>query len=340
MTAPAPEIRLAEPAMLPDIAALHAGYYGGTPAAKLAEFEARFLAPDAPAFASERSFIVVALERGAVVGTTTYTDWPVRDDARTYASVQSGQTLVEARHRGTGLFARILEAGQRAAHDRGVDFLMGFPHARTYPGVMRGGWTRLGALRWRLRPLHPLRVMRRRGDASAAPPFEFGEAHRADPAILLDPRFERAFAAGRLRMPPAREARPVRPSAARSSRLLFSDDPAAPDVVVVARLRMTHGFAELVLGDVRARVGAAPAAVGRALAALVADARRSRVVDAVSLLASPAPRAMHRAALRRLFLWTPETVPFVVKAVRSPPDARHLGDLRAWSLMFSDIDTW
>lgn len=325
-----------ESSLLDRFARLHHRYYGDSPEAKIDLIRRRFEHD----YTREGSIIVVAMDGDQLVGTQTYTHWPYALGERRFKVIQSGMTLVDEDYRGRRLFVRMLAHGNELARERGVDFVTGFPHQLSYRGLERDGWAHVGYPRWFLRPLNLARILRRRADAGAGFRLALPEEHRLDPEPGWDGGFLRVFSGDRLHMPHDPLAFDYRYAWRLDRYHFFRDDPGDTGVIAVCKTDARHGFRELVIGDLLAREPAARRPISRALGLLIRAARRSRVVDAVSVLVNTRVTGFVSLLAGHGFVPIPKRAIFMVRQIGAPLESLPAGDWRLWNLMHSDIDTW
>ena len=100
---------------------------------------------------------LVAMDNGAIAGFQSYMYWPYKGpDGRRYKSFQSGNSIVGKRHRGKGVFTRLLRALNQGDLNLDYDFIVGFPVEQSFGAFMKCGWENPFNLQWFVTPNHPI----------------------------------------------------------------------------------------------------------------------------------------------------------------------------------------
>lgn len=330
-------VTLCERHMIQGVAQLQHEFYGETVERKAERLEHRFFHE----YAHKDSFIVVSLAGTRVVGMGTANFWPYTFQGRTYFTLQWAQDLVHQDFRRRGLYGKMLALGYQTAQEKGVDFMTGFPTAMNYGGMVKNKWQHIGSPRWFIRVLRPLRIARRTAERWNEVPFALSERFRLDPEPGWGGEFKRAFNNGFFHMAHSPLSFEYHYAWQHNGYQFFRDDPADTKVIMVCRTQARHGFRELVVGDILVRDGGAKSShVSRALGKLVGEAKRSRNIDAVSILINPAVRQFLPMIAANLFVPILKTLTYLVKGVRLPLTDPPAGVYAKWNLMNADIDTW
>jgi GNAT superfamily N-acetyltransferase len=315
--------------MLRGIAELNHATYGSDVDQDEEYFRLRFDS----AYARERAIVLVALSGDRPVGLQTYSPWPYARDGQTYASLQSGATVVHPDSRRRGLFSRLLGEGNEIAQQRSVDFFTGFPGPMSHRGLLKDGWSELSGMRWWVRPLRPLLVARqRRAPDVPDHPLEIGE-----PLSLASRPGTTRDGPGQIVMTNEPEFLRWRfPGRTSETYREFVHESGAHRVAFTLKLQTSHGVREAVIGSIRADVP--DRRLWRAaLAALAREARRDRELAMISFLLPDRRSPYTGLLLSAGYVPGATSVPFLVKAFSDDPAVL---DPRSWHVSAEDIDTW
>jgi GNAT superfamily N-acetyltransferase len=319
-------VEFLDESLLPGLADLSVGIYGGDRDRLIGYLRQRFLAP----YVAGRSVPLLGLDaERTVIASQTWTPFPYRSGERELLALQSGQTMVREDWRRKGLFSRLLRHGEAIARERGVAVFTGFPVADSTPGFVKAGWTDFGTTRWHLRVLRPTLMLRRGGPVSGDP---ITSAHDLLPqdrpprvlagedALHLDHRH--AFSAWRFGGVARGTFRGFR----------WESGPHAVDFSV--RLETNWGVRAAVIGSARGTSDRLDHWV-RATRALVSELRRDRSLALVAYLAGPGNTGAGRWLGLSGFLPSRRSAPFMALPVEPgsslPP---------SWWIERADIDTW
>ena len=100
--------------------------------------------------------MVCALDGDRVVSFNAWVEWKFQYGGRTYRAYQSGDSATDKRYRRMGIWGRILDAGEKIAAEREIDFFFGFPSAMSFGGFYKAGYQRVGAFPFSFRVINPL----------------------------------------------------------------------------------------------------------------------------------------------------------------------------------------
>lgn len=319
------ELKLYEPWMAEQVAALFVAQYGGTLDEQRARYEAFYEAP----FQRPHGIRIVAVDGETVCGFQSYFYWPYTLDGRSLRTFQSGNSLVSPAYRGKRIFARLLGYLSSAENPPEIDFLMGFPVEMSFGSFLRNGWDNPLDLSWLVRPIRPLSLLddsmppldRWRFDRVPEPVWAVG------PSDCLSLSRDEDFAEWRRSLLP-----PDGPH------MYFHHRTDAGTVRFDLKANQRGRFKELIIGDVL-RDTEDPALLDAAVRALVEAARGHRFLTMLSVALNIRCRdeSLLRCLRRRGFWRIRRQIHFIVKPVRAIPEAL---DVTRWHLMSSDIDTW
>ena len=134
--------------MATEVAELFHRHYGMKREAFLDRFVRFYEHP----YQRERCMRVVALDGNRVAGFAGFVFWPYTLDGREFRSFQCCDVLLDARHRGEGIFQRMLDF---ANEQPGIDFVLGFPVKAAEKAFLRNGWKNVLDLQWYVKLLTP-----------------------------------------------------------------------------------------------------------------------------------------------------------------------------------------
>ncbi|MGZ4037864.1 MAG: N-acetyltransferase family protein, partial [Bacteroidia bacterium] len=106
-------------------------------------------------FQKNKCILIAAVDDKTVAGFQSFFFWPYADGKRTYASFQSGNSLIHPDYRGKGLFNQMLAYIEAEKNKAGIDFLMGFPVEASKKNFLKDGWTNLFDLKWFVKTCNP-----------------------------------------------------------------------------------------------------------------------------------------------------------------------------------------
>ncbi|MCU1486925.1 MAG: hypothetical protein JWN67_3671 [Actinomycetia bacterium] len=140
--------------MRPQVVALFSRQNSTTEADEHAYIDGFFEHP----YQRDRCIRLVALDEDKVVGFQAFFFWPYAAGAETFASYQSGRSLVHPEYRGRGIFQRLLCQVEDNPGDFTADFIVGFPVDVSFGSLVRNGFAHVCDLTTYVRLIHPTSV--------------------------------------------------------------------------------------------------------------------------------------------------------------------------------------
>ena len=135
------------------------------------------------------SQIMVAAVGAEVVGVRVLMPWEVHHDQASIRAKRAVDVAMAAQQRGQGLYGKLHRASQE--HAAGTQLFIGTPNQNSLPVQLKRGWTLVGRPRLLVRPLSPLRILRRllrpQARTTDNTPFDPGLSPAA--VLLQDPGF-------------------------------------------------------------------------------------------------------------------------------------------------------
>src|SRR5690606_1498508 len=93
--------------------------------------------------------VLVATERGRIVGVRAFMQWRWRMGGQTLKAVRAVDTATHPDHQGKGIFRKLTLRMLDECRERGIGFVFNTPNKRSGPGYLKMGWSKAGRL-----PIH------------------------------------------------------------------------------------------------------------------------------------------------------------------------------------------
>jgi GNAT superfamily N-acetyltransferase len=103
-----------------------------------------------------RSFMLVALAGGRIVGFRAFMRWQFQAGGRPLRAVRAVDTSTHPEYQGQGIFSRLTREALQALRED-TDFVFNTPNEKSLPGYLKMGWILLGALPVWVRVRRPFR---------------------------------------------------------------------------------------------------------------------------------------------------------------------------------------
>jgi len=108
----------------------------------------------------EATKIVVAEHEGEIVGTGTLWPFKFQLNGTIHLAYQTCGLGVSERFRRRGVFRNINQFRIETAREKNASFLFSFPNSNSLPGYKKMGWAYLGKLKWYVKPLKPVQILK------------------------------------------------------------------------------------------------------------------------------------------------------------------------------------
>jgi hypothetical protein len=139
------EIRHYTPELKREVLSLFSEEYGVTIEAFGKIFDALYNHP----VQEGKCILLVAIDQNEVAGFQSYMYWPyASSEGKMYNAYQSGNSIVGKKHRGKGVFTKLLRALDSDFLDLDFDFMVGFPVEESYGAFIKCGWSHPFDIKW------------------------------------------------------------------------------------------------------------------------------------------------------------------------------------------------
>ena len=106
-----------------------------------------------------RSFMLVAEDKGRIVGLRAFMRWRFAGEARPIEAVRAVDTATHPDYQGRGIFSRLTREALELMQGK-VDLVFNTPNDKSLPGYLKMGWTVVGTVPISLRVRRPIRFAR------------------------------------------------------------------------------------------------------------------------------------------------------------------------------------
>lgn len=283
-----------------------------------------------------RSLMLVAEERGRIIGLRAFLRWRFASGDRVVAAVRAVDTATHPEFQGRGIFSRLTRGAIELLRGD-ADLIYNTPNEKSLPGYLKMGWRVVGRVGVQVRVLRPVRMgMALTGRRQGRPEPEI-DAPAAIEALSEESRLAELLASlpsgdSRLATPMSAAYLQWRygPGSELDYRALWADQ--GPGLAIF-RVRPRFGGYGISIAEVLVPDGASGTARGL-LRSVVGTARAEHAVCAF-----PEGSAGRAAASRTGFVPAPRGVTFVVNPLteRLDPDPM---TLEAWALSLGDVEVF
>lgn len=280
-----------------------------------------------------RSLMLLAEERGRIVGVRAFMRWRFMAGDETLTAVRAVDTATHPEFQGRGIFTRLtLAAVEELRAD--TDLIFNTPNEKSLPGYLKMGWQIVGQVPIRVRIRRPVRFARRVGSLGSEPGMvavsPVGVAAADGLATVTDPSVLRSEPDARIHTDGDEAYFGWRyGEAPELGYRALVDDGAA----VLFRVRPRGRLLEATAADVLA-----PAGDVAARARLLRRVGRAGRVDHVTC-SFPLGSAGAAAARRAMFVRAPRGMTLTARPLRDdlPLDVT---DLRNWAAVLGDLEVF
>jgi GNAT superfamily N-acetyltransferase len=104
-----------------------------------------------------RSFMLVAVVAGRIVGLRAFMRWNFEVNGQTVTGVRAVDTATHPDYRRMGIFSRLTSEAVEALHEQ-ADLIFNTPNEKSLPGYLKLGWEVVGRVPVRIKPLRPAKL--------------------------------------------------------------------------------------------------------------------------------------------------------------------------------------